>query len=278
MNIRKLTLIICGFLLCGIAKAEIPSDTTLTICQQELPYHYPLAQGDTVFDKGTTSGDYVIRRPITTDCESIVTLHLTVNPAPDSTLIIRKGTSNILICADANTAAHYFWGYTHLETEKDTIYYSEKGTIKYADYLKRETTLIPNEYADYQYFEMTHDINTSEYQYFVDIYHGNDGCSTRSYFNQRIYTGTQQPAANTQQVTVFPNPAKEHFSLSLGTAFTGKVLVSLKNLSGATLLTKQIADYKNNEVVQFNLNLPTGIYLLVVQTNEAVLTSKVVIK
>jgi hypothetical protein len=181
------------------------------------------------------------------------TIIKTENSAPDKTLIIRKRDSNILICADTTATAHYQWGFIDSQTKKDS--------------------LMQDKYGNYRYFEMPH-IDTNRYKYFVEIRYGDNGCTTRSYYE----TETQPTATNIQQITVFPNPAKEHFSLSLGTAFTGKVLVSLKNLSGATLLTKQIADYKNNEVVQFDLNLPDGIYLLVVQTNENVLTSKVVIK
>ena len=47
-----------------------------TICQVELPYTWR----DTVFAEGTVSGDYVFNRSSVNGCDSIVTLHLTVNP------------------------------------------------------------------------------------------------------------------------------------------------------------------------------------------------------
>jgi hypothetical protein len=186
-------------------------------------------------------------------CDSIITKYTVNRFGPEMTQIIRKQNSTILICADTTVTANYQWGFTNKETGKES--------------------LLVDEYGNYRYFKMPH-IATDEYRYFVDISYGDNGCTTRSYYEPE----TLRTATNSQKITVFPNPAKEHFSLSLGTAFTGKMVVSLKNLSGATLLTKQIADYKNNEVLQFDLNLPDGIYLLVVQTNENVLTSKVVIR
>ena len=49
----------------------------LTICQNELPYTWR----DTTFQTGTITGDYVFSRQTVDGCDSIVTLHLTVNPA-----------------------------------------------------------------------------------------------------------------------------------------------------------------------------------------------------
>ena len=48
----------------------------VTICDSELPYIY----GDTSFAEGTTSGTYTLRRTTDNGCDSIVTLHLIVNP------------------------------------------------------------------------------------------------------------------------------------------------------------------------------------------------------
>ncbi|GHU79743.1 hypothetical protein FACS1894145_4540 [Bacteroidia bacterium] len=177
--------------------------------------------------------------------------------APDTTIIKKKENSDILICADANPTAHYQWGYIN---GKDTI------------------PLYDNYGDRYQYFKIYDGIN-SDYTYFVDIYYEDTGCEdckTRSYYYPK--QETSQPVPSNQKIAIFPNPAKEHFSLLLGAEFTGNMVASLKNLSGKTMLTKHITDYKNNEVVSFDLNLPKGIYLLVVQTSEEVLTSKILIK
>lgn len=49
----------------------------LTVCDSDFPYVY----GDTTFYAGTESGTYTLRRTSVNSCDSIVTLHLTVNPA-----------------------------------------------------------------------------------------------------------------------------------------------------------------------------------------------------
>ena len=47
-----------------------------TICQAELPYTWR----DTIFAEGSVSGDYTFHRTTMNQCDSIVTLHLTINP------------------------------------------------------------------------------------------------------------------------------------------------------------------------------------------------------
>ncbi len=51
----------------------------ISICPSELPY----AWRDTIFDIGTTSGTYVFNRKTAYNCDSIVTLNLTVFPSVD---------------------------------------------------------------------------------------------------------------------------------------------------------------------------------------------------
>ena len=55
--------------------AKYEQNEFLTICQSELPYTWR----DTLFEEGTVSNDYVFYRTSTKECDSIVTLHLTVN-------------------------------------------------------------------------------------------------------------------------------------------------------------------------------------------------------
>ena len=75
------------------------------ICQNELPYTWR----DTVFEEGTISGDYVFNRSTVNGCDSIVTLHLTVNPSYTQ-------NESIIICQND---LPYTW--------RDTVF--EVGTI-----------------------------------------------------------------------------------------------------------------------------------------------------
>ena len=56
--------------------AKYEQNEFLTICQSDLPYSWR----DTLFKEETISNDYVFYRISTKECDSIVTLHLTVNP------------------------------------------------------------------------------------------------------------------------------------------------------------------------------------------------------
>ena len=58
----------------------------LTICQGQLPYTFDAGNGhDTTFQVGTVTGEYPIHFTTVTNCDSIVTLTLTVNPTYNET-------------------------------------------------------------------------------------------------------------------------------------------------------------------------------------------------
>ncbi len=61
----------------------------IALCESEFPYVY----GDTVFQSGTQTGTYVLRRHTTFGCDSVVTLALTVYPSGFQ-------TKNYTICSD----------------------------------------------------------------------------------------------------------------------------------------------------------------------------------
>jgi|GEM_PF-6612762 len=177
--------------------------------------------------------------------------------------IVRKDNSNILICKEVQNGK-YQWGSF------------EKG--------KEDNAILPEEEEEYAqccpYYQFN-TIDTTQNVYFVDITCEGAPCSTRTYYPQS--TSVSKQIETTQilplpKLNIYPNPAKGHLSIALGAEITGKVIVSLRNLSGQTLLSKQIADYGNGEVLPFDLNFPSGIYLLVVQTNDEVLTSKILIE
>jgi len=59
-------------------------DSMIVICQSDLPFEFQ----DTIFQPGTVSDDYVFHRKTINNCDSIVTLYLTVNPIYDTTITI----------------------------------------------------------------------------------------------------------------------------------------------------------------------------------------------
>ena len=52
---------------------------SLTLCQNELPYYY--APANHTFSSNTTSGSYTFNHPTALNCDSTITLHLTVHPS-----------------------------------------------------------------------------------------------------------------------------------------------------------------------------------------------------
>ena len=65
--------------LCLYVHPSYYEDRYDTICENELPYQW----NDTLFPKGTESGDYVFKRYSEWGCDSVVTLHLLVNKSYD---------------------------------------------------------------------------------------------------------------------------------------------------------------------------------------------------
>ena len=179
-----------------------------------------------------------------------------------NTVIVRKGTSNILICKDV-TNGNYNWGYFN-------------SSIKIGEKKDKDLTYLSDDnYAvGYSYYEFK--TITNSLIYFVDIHIKENG--TETFAGRAYYTAVEQESAKSNNLNTYPNPTKEYLSVALGTDVAGKIVVTLQNLSGQTFLSKQIVDYQNSEVLQFDLNCPAGIYLLVVQTSVGVLTSKIVIE
>ena len=70
-----------------------------TICQSDLPYTWR----DTIFGEGSVTGDYVFHRSTINGCDSIVTLHLTVNPV----VVMDAVTDQTLCHNDEMTAVNF---------------------------------------------------------------------------------------------------------------------------------------------------------------------------
>lgn len=77
------------------------------ICSSSLPFTWH----DTIFAVGTVSGDYIFHRKTVQNCDSVVTLHITVNPLPT---VIISGESNFCkgdnATLTASGASSYIWG------------------------------------------------------------------------------------------------------------------------------------------------------------------------
>ena len=181
----------------------------------------------------------------------------TPNNCPPQTCIMQKGTSNILICEDATQGIQYLWGFIERSTQKE------------------ET--IESEYANYQYFEYPHQIDTLKFEYFVEIKYSQNACSTRSYYPTNQCENAQTVKLN-NRINAYPNPTKQQLSVTLDKDIDGSFAVFLRNMLGQTVFTKKYTEYRNNEVLSIDFNLPAGLYVMTIETKYEVLTSKIIIE
>jgi hypothetical protein len=88
-------------------------------------------------------------------------------------------------------------------------------------------------------------------------------------FTNIIETTTAVPTINNTILNVYPNPTTESFQIS---GIDGAALITIKDLNGKNLLTKQI---KGNENISVS-SLSIGIYMLEIKTNEGSILKKIV--
>lgn len=80
---------------------------------------------------------------------------------------------------------------------------------------------------------------------------------------------------NTQTIRVYPNPAKEFVTINLN-EFTDKVnSISLINIQGQQISSTQIAEEKSIRLALHGL--PYGVYFIQIDTEQGVLTKKLVV-
>ena len=176
------------------------------------------------------------------------------------TNIVKKGDS-ILICnVPPKDVVSYHWGYIN----------KEGGIIEYK-----------TDSANYQYFKFQESIDTISNKYFVGIKYSNCCVPVRTYYependgeDQIIFDGTSPPP----KLSTYPNPAGQRFSLAMDRDIEGGFTVSLMNTSGQMVFREQYAVYRKEEELTIDFKMPAGIYLLAVETDEEVVTSKVIIE
>jgi len=299
----KFGLIICGILLAGMAKAQAQQYTINAtagtggyispigeiIAKKDTTITFAFAANDgyrvnsllidnTSLPDSIANGSYTFNKVATNHTISVL-FRIESN---DQSHIAKKNGSNILICKDIENVTRYHWGYRQKETSTESA-----GTDKWIDsvWINKYNSTKDILYTNCQYIDYTRykdngdfvDIDTSAFDYFVQITYNkndNDNIPTRYYY----YPSVNLNRSQAHKFFAYPNPTKGNFSVAFGAEVKGKLMISLQNLSGQTLLSKQIANYETGEALPFDSNFPPGIYLLVVQTNEGILTSKIVIE
>ena len=195
-----------------------------------------------------------------TGCErdSIYQVNITSNVSPNKTIIIRKSTSNILICEESNLGITYNWGFVN------------KGN--------GEKNYIPE--SNRRYIMLPHIFDTANYEYFVEtIYsYSEQSCSTTSFLNTNELT--QKSDKVNIELDVYPIPTKDfiNIEISLKNKDIQNVELTIFDIKGKTLWIKNY----NSEYLHLPFTIPLpfgkGIYFLEMRTGENVTTRKLVVK
>ena len=106
-----------------------------------------------------------------------------------------------------------------------------------------------------------------------------------------VYVGSQIIAYNTnngvfsvgnsKNLNVFPNPVLDHFTLDFNVENSGPVDINLYNMNGqlvSNLASKELSSGKFSETFTLPANITAGNYLVGIQTNDGIITKKLMIQ
>jgi hypothetical protein len=222
----------------------------------------------------TSSNTYMDTIPNASNCDSIITINLTINNASSSSITASA-------CGSYTSPSGNVW--TSSNTYMDTISNASNCdsivtinlTINTIDTSVSDngTTLVSNETgAVYQWIEcstvaaISGAVNAS----FTPLVNGNyavvvtkNGCSDTSACYFVTVVGIINPNFETE-VLLYPNPTKGDFVLDLGAHYES-VNLTLTDLSGKVIETKT---YQERQWLNLNLMQPAGVYLLTIKSAD----------
>ena len=192
---------------------------------------------------------------LATGCMSDTSMSLRIcsHNSPDTTFIIRKNNSNMLICRGVSSTdgvVHYQWGYTDKETGDEMIYT-----------------------WDYNYYQYGHDLNTTLYDYWVETYiiYGDVICRNRTYYVVDVPVGIES-YNDDFNVLVYQQNGQCH--LRIVNSGMHHITGGLYDITGKLL---QKMDYGKAPVVekQLDLDYAHGVYVLVLYADGKRYTTKI---
>ena len=169
---------------------------------------------------------------------------------PDTTIVIRKPNSNILICQDS-ISDHYQWGTTERSTGIE---------IKFED-------------CDRRYCQVESGIDTINYIYWLDLWNGDTArCVSRS-----IYTPSNDDKyihKPKQSINVV-SKIDDCISFEVENPLCKEVSVSLYTIAGTKLVDKF---FGNSAIIKADLpvDIPSGVYILRVEIGTDCETFKLI--
>jgi len=79
-------------------------------------------------------------------------------------------------------------------------------------------------------------------------------------------------------VGIYPNPNNGQFSVKAANVSAGNVTTTIFDTAGRTVYSKDLNHFGGSYSQSYNLKLPTGVYMIVIQTADSKTTQKLIIK
>ncbi len=275
---------------------------TLSICSNELPYTY----GDTIFDIGTTDGDYIIHFTSISGCDSIVELNLSIYPAFSESVSVKICDSELpyqFADKEFDTGGTYEIIFTSIDgcDSVITLYLTVKNAPVAPDTIFGEIYI--SQVGKYIYSVENID-NTSAYIWSIsnEEWIGNSTINTISVFIPtagNAYISVQ--AANecgsseateiyvqssigikdltyTTAIDLYPNPANDYFYLKIND-IRGKTTVSISDITGKVLRSQEMDVDNSNQLFTFStLYLSKGLYYVAIVNNNHTIVKKLIVE
>ena len=192
---------------------------------------------------------------LATGCMSDTSMRLRIcsHNSPDTTFVIRKNNTNMLICREVSSpdgVVHYQWGYTDKETGNEMI-----------------------ENWDHNYYQYDHELNTVLYDYWVETYiiYEDVICRNRTYYVVDEPVGIEG-YNDDFSVLVYQQNGQCH--LRITNPQMRQLTGGLYDISGKLL---QKMDYGKVPVMdkQLDLDYAHGVYVLVLYADGKRYTTKI---
>ncbi|MBP5663721.1 MAG: hypothetical protein J6X16_05575, partial [Bacteroidales bacterium] len=192
---------------------------------------------------------------IITGCMSDTSMRLRIcsHNSPDTTFVIRKNNTNMLICRPKSSpdgVVHYQWGYTDKESGNEVIYT-----------------------WDYNYYQYGHELNTTLYDYWVETYiiYEDVICRNRTYYVVDEPVGVE---SYNDDFNVLVYQQSGQCRLRITNSGMRHITGGLYDISGKLL---QKMDYGKVPVVdkQLDLDYAHGVYVLVLYADGKRYTTKI---
>ena len=185
--------------------------------------------------------------------DNLYTIEKTAYAAPNKTPIIRKGSTNILICAENTPGTIYQWGFRNLATGEETLLTE----------------------SNYQYMQMPHSLDFDIYTYFVLTsfqYDNTISCTTKSFFIENL--APEQPQVLERDFVIYPNPTRHDFFIQTQEAASSDCIVTISTIEGKLVFKRT---YPADETLYCHPELLPGLYIVSLHTTHGKISKKLII-